>query len=469
MGVFDFACRRLIQPLWARRDGRNSARLRRELDRRQFDSPSVIRARQLVMLRRILRYAADTTPYYRDLFSQHAVNVDDVQSFADLTRLPILTKSDIRAHGKTLLSDVFRNRPTTKKKTSGSTGVPLEVRLDSAGLEWKRACTLRSDEWSGWRRGERSAKVWGNPDYKHTGVRGRLRNWLYERATYLDTVKVSPEAVHRFANRLTRTQPELIFGHAHSVFLLADHFARHNQRAYVPRGIITTAMVLHDFQRRRIEEVFQCPVTNRYGCEEASLIACECSEHRGLHINADSVYLETLVDGRPTRPGEPGKIVITDLSNFAMPLIRYQVGDVGVLSERVCACGRGLPLLESLEGREADYVVTADGQYVSGISLTENFAVLVPGVAQIQIVQETIDRFRFRIVRDAAFGPASERKIAELVTERFGRQAQWECEYVEAIPQEASGKYRFCISHVARTHPPGPSPEKGERRIERAA
>jgi phenylacetate-CoA ligase len=343
--------------------------------------------------------------------------------------------------------------------------VPLEVRLDPAGLEWKRACTFRSDEWSGWSRGERSAKVWGNPDYKRTGLRGRLRSWLYERATYLDTLQMSPDAIDRFANRIARTKPELIFGHAHSVFLLADHFARNGKPAYVPLGIITTAMVLHDFQRRRIEEIFQCPVTNRYGCEEASLIACECSEHRGLHINADSLYLETLVDGRPTRPSEPGKIVITDLSNFAMPLIRYQVGDVGVLSDRRCPCGRGLPLLESLDGREADYVITADGQYVSGISLTESFAVLVPGVAQIQIVQEAIDRFLFRIVRDAAFGEASERRIGQLVAERFGTQTQWKCEYVEAIPQEPSGKYRFCISHVARADhlAPGESPGANSR------
>jgi phenylacetate-CoA ligase len=140
--------------------------------------------------------------------------------------------------------------------------------------------------------------------------------------------------------------------------------------------------------------------------------------------------------------------VITDLSNFAMPLIRYQVGDMGVLSNRRCPCGRGLPLLESIEGREADYVVTAAGQMISGISLTENFAVLVPGVAQIQIVQEAVDRFLFRIVRDAAWSPASDAKIAELVRERFGSTTRARCEFVDVIPHEPSGKYRFCISHV---------------------
>src|SRR5262249_8028755 len=156
---------------------------------------------------------------------------------------------------------------------------------------------------------------------------------------------------------------------------------RHGPSGYRPRGIITSAMVLHNWQRRVIEEVFACRVTNRYGCEEVSLIACECERHEGLHVNADNLLVEVLRDGRPAAPGEPGSVVVTDLSNRAMPLLRYQVGDVAVATDRLCPCGRGLPLLERIEGREADYVVTPSGRLISGISLTENFAVQVPGLA----------------------------------------------------------------------------------------
>jgi phenylacetate-coenzyme A ligase PaaK-like adenylate-forming protein len=448
MGVFDLACRRVIQPLWARRESRQAARFRQELARRQFDPPEVIRARQFSALRRIVRHAANTIPYYRTLFEQFGIDPVEIRTIEDLQVLPVLTKADIRREGPNLLSTGLSRAGLTRKKTSGSTGVPLEVKLDPAGLQWKRACTLRADEWSGWQRGQRVAKVWGNPEFRQFGIRGRLRNWLYERSVYLDTLQLTPETIDRFARQIARQKPELIFGHAHSVFLLAEHIQNRQLPRYQPHGIITTAMVLHDWQRRRIEAVFGCPVTNRYGCEEVSLIACECSEHRGLHVNADSVLVETIADGRPARPGELGAIVVTDLSNFAMPLIRYQVGDMGVLSDRECLCGRGLPLLESIEGREADYVVTAAGQMISGISLTENFAVLVPGVAQIQIVQEAVDGFLFRIVRDSAWGPASELKIAELVTERFGSATRSRCEFVDVIPREPSGKYRFCISHV---------------------
>jgi phenylacetate-CoA ligase len=458
MGLLDLACRRLIRPLWERRDDGRAARLGDELARRQFDPPAVVRARQVVALRRVLRHAAATVPYYRDLFGRVGFRPDGVRSADDLHALPLLTKTTIRERSLELMSESFRNEPLTRKTTSGSTGVPLEVRLDGGGLSWKRACTLRSDEWSGWRCGGRVAKVWGNPEYRRHGIKGWLRNRLYERAVHLDTLAMTPAAMRRFVATLDRSRPELLFGHAHSLFLLADFIDRHDLKAHRPAGIIATAMVLHDWQRRRIEATFGCPVTNRYGCEEVSLIACECERHHGLHVNADSVFVEIVRDGKPAPPGTPGSIVVTDLSNYAMPLVRYLIGDVGVLAERACPCGRAFPLLESIEGREADYVVTADGRLISGISLTENFAVLVPGVAQLQIVQEQVRRFLFRIVRGGDWGPASDRTLAGLVAERFGKNVRYTVEFVDLIPQEPSGKYRFCISHV-----PHPSAAEGGR------
>jgi phenylacetate-CoA ligase len=218
--------------------------------------------------------------------------------------------------------------------------------------------------------------------------------------------------------------------------------------------------------------VFVCKVTNRYGCEEVSLIACECERHEGLHVNCDGVYVELVRDGRPVGPGESGLVVVTDLTNRAMPIIRYQVGDVATWSEKTCSCGRGMPLLKRIEGRDADYVTTARGELVSGISLTENFAMLVPGIAQLQIIQEELDRFTFRIVKGDDFGPESLSRIAELVAERFGSEARYECEYVDSIPQERSGKYRFCISRVANaftTHHSTEAPEPWQANLSSAS
>src|SRR5207237_1087468 len=182
-----------------------------------------------------------------------------------------------------------------------------------------RACRLRSDECSGWRLGGRVARVWGNPEYKKLGWRGQLRNWLLDRATYLDTLQMTEASLASFARQIKRFPPELLFGHAHSVYLFAEYIRAHGPAGIRPKGVVTSAMVLHDWQRQTIENVFACKVTNRYGCEEVSLVASECEEHRGLHVNADSLYVEVLSNGRPAADGETGAVVVTDLANRAMP------------------------------------------------------------------------------------------------------------------------------------------------------
>jgi phenylacetate-CoA ligase len=441
--------RRVIGPLWARWERSPYLRHYHWLRRHQFDSPEIIRTRQWTALRNLLRHAYATVPYYRQLFERAGLRPGDIQNLEDFTRVPVLTKEAIRAHGPALLSRRFTPADLARKQTTGSTGVPLTVWVDEESQQWKRGCTLRADEWSGWRFGERVAVLWGVPDPHSRTWRSRLRSALLERTATLNTLHVTEAALEHFARHLQRKKPGLILGHAHSLYLLAEYVRARGPAGVRPRGVISTAMVLHDWQRRAIKEVFGCQVTNRYGCEEVSLIACECERHHGLHVNADGVYVEILRDGRPAAPGEPGAVAVTDLTNRAMPLLRYQVGDVAVWSERTCPCGRGLPLLERVEGREADYVVTADGGLVSGVSLSDNFTMHVPGVAQLQIIQESVGRFRFRIVRDAEFGPASLRRMADLVAEYFGPAARFECEYVAAIPREPSGKFRFCISRVA--------------------
>jgi len=434
--------RHVMHPLMASRCRSKHLEYLRYLEQTQFDPPEVVRARQLAALKVTLKHAYETVPYYRAAWRKAGVHPTDVHSLADLEAFPILTKNDIRRHERALISSCYDAAKLRVKRTSGSTGVPLNIRIDEPAVQWKTACTIRSDEWSGYRLGQRVAKVWGNPDYLHFGWKGRLRNYFFDRAIHLDTLNLTEERITAFASQLRRHRPGLIFGHAHSLYLLACSLRKARIDDIRPNGIISTAMPLHDWQRTVIERVFDCPATNRYGCEEVSLIASECELHQGLHVNSDSVYVEA----------SDGPTLITDLANRAMPLIRYQVGDVAVGSKRICRCGRGLPMLERIEGREADYVLTPTGNLISGISLTENFALLITGAAQVQIVQESLRRIVVRLVPDDSFGPASRGQIADLVHETFGSNVDYDVELVDAIPQEASGKYRFCISKVGRDH-----------------
>jgi phenylacetate-CoA ligase len=198
-------------------------------------------------------------------------------------------------------------------------------------------------------------------------------------------------------------------------------------------------MPLHGFQRAVIEAVYGVPATDRYGCEEVSLIASQCERHQGLHVAAESVFTEI----EPT-----GHLLVTDLTNRAMPLIRYRIGDV-VTAGEPCPCGRGLPTLATVQGRDADFVLTPAGGLISGISLTENFALHIPGAAQVQLVQEERTLLRVRLVADARFSDTGRAKVSELVAATFGPTMRHELELVDRIAQEPSGKYRFCVSKVA--------------------
>lgn len=439
----------VVAPAWAAWERSPYLRHHRRLRRTQFDSPEAIRRRQEERMRGLVAHASRTTEFYRKRFADAGLRAESIDSLDAFRAVPLLTKTDLRESGPQLRSTDCPTRQLHRKKTSGSTGVSVEVVVDDAAQQFKRACTLRSDQWSGWRLGERVAALWGADENPRKGIRAWLRNALLERMILLDTLKITEESMSLFAAALRKYKPTLLFGHAHSLYLFAQFLSSRKDVGVRPKGIISTAMVLHEFERRKIEDVFDCPVTNRYGCEEVSLIACECERHEGLHVNADGLYLEIIrPDGSPCMPGEPGMVVVTDLVNYAMPILRYQIGDMATWSSKPCSCGRGLPLLAQIEGRIADYVVTPRGTLVSGISLTDHFNTKIPGIAQLQIVQETVDHFLFRIVKDNEFAEAGFHKLRSLVAEHFGLEAQYECEFVEQIPKEPSGKFRFCISKV---------------------
>ncbi len=445
--LYSHVVRAVVAPLWAMKEKSPYLRHYRNFLRTQYRPLDEVRRDQWTRLKGLLDHAYRHTRYYRERLDKLGVTPDGIRTWQDFESLPLLTKDDIRANRDAMVADNIPADRLLPKKTSGSTGVSLSFFVDEDSLQWKRGCALRHDEWTGWRLGERVGAVWGNPEYKKSW-RGYVRNFLLERITFLDTLRMDEEAMTEFHAHILKEKPPLLFGHAHSLYLFARFVQAKKLSPIRPKGIISTAMVLHDFERSLVEEVFNCRVTNRYGCEEVSLIACECDAHQGLHVNMDTLYFECLRDGRPAGAGETGAVVVTDLTNRGMPFIRYLVGDTARMGEQPCACGRTYPLIESLEGRIADYVRTPEGEYISGISLTENFAMVLEGVKQMQIVQDEIDHLVFRVVPGEGGGEDLPDRIAALVRRRFGSSMLHDTEFVDSIQSEASGKYRFCVSKL---------------------
>jgi phenylacetate-CoA ligase len=447
MPLMSSLSRHVFHPLWNLKDGKRRLSMLPGLLRSQWSSVETLRERQLQDLRRMVRYAAKNSPYYARIFAARRFDPEQF-TLAAFQGLPVLTKADIRASTDEILSREFARSTLGMHKTGGSTGVALTTYFDPGWLELRSADALRSNQWAGYFHGMKVASVWGNPPVART-FKQRLRAKLIDRFVYLDTMDFSERSVADFIARWRREGPEVLFGHAHSLYMLARYVIAHGIQDLRPGGIISTSMMLLANERQVIEQAFNCKVFDRYGSEEVGLIASECERHEGLHLSIEQLYIEFLKpDGTMAQPGEEGAIIITDLNNRAMPFIRYRIEDMGVPAARACSCGRGAPLVERLTGRVADYLKRRDGSMVAGVSLVERTLTAIPGIEQLQIVQPAIDQIVLHVVRAADFSPRTEQALLDEFGAVFGAGVAISAQYVERIPQERSGKYRFSICRI---------------------
>jgi phenylacetate-CoA ligase len=447
MSVMSSLSRHVFHPLWDLKDGSRRLRVLRELERSQWLPQEVLRARQRERLQHILSYANAHSPYYQRIFRLSGFDPAHFTEAA-FARLPLLTKSIIRSSTDEILSRQFTRAQLGEHKTGGSTGVALTTYFDRDWLEIRTADALRSDQWAGAFHGMKVAALWGNPPVARS-AKERLRRLLIDRFVFLDTIDLNQRSLAQFVSAWRRERPEVLFGHSHSLYMLARYLKEQAISDLRPAGIVSTSMMLVAHERALIEEVFGCRVTDRYGCEEVGLIGCECERHEGMHLDIEHLYIEFLrEDGSAAAAGEEGAIVLTDLYNRGMPFIRYRIEDVGVWTQRRCSCGRGLPLMERVTGRVADYLKRRDGSLVAGVSLVERTLTAITGIEQLQIVQPSREEIVLNVVRAADFSAASEEALLAEFRGVFGEGITFRTQFLERMPQERSGKYRFSICQV---------------------
>ncbi|OPY91722.1 MAG: Phenylacetate-coenzyme A ligase [Syntrophus sp. PtaU1.Bin208] len=420
----------------------------RDLENTQYLSEDETRQCQSRKLADIICYAYENNAYYKMRLDAARVDPFKLRYPDDLDRIPILTKRDIRQYQDTLISKGFASGGLMEAKTGGSTGKSVYLYFTEECSEWRNACARRHDRWSGWEVGEPKAYVWGNPKYP-VGLKNRLKTFLLSPILYLDTMAVTKDSVHQFAKEWNARKPTLLFGHAHSLYILAKAVIEHGIDEIRPKAIISSSMTLLPHERSLIERTFGLKVFDRYGCEEVGLIASECEMHEGLHINADNLYVEYLnEDGSHVAPGQYGRLVVTDLSNRAMPFIRYQIEDMAVPHKGTCKCGRTLPLMKEVSGRIADFLVKKNGARIAGISLIENSLTKYPGIEQMQIIQHDLDHITLNIARDESFEDGNVQSLVATMRTIFDSDIHIECNFVEEIKPEPNGKYRFSICHI---------------------
>ncbi|HUI59926.1 MAG TPA: hypothetical protein VLX90_06875 [Steroidobacteraceae bacterium] len=439
--------RRLVLPLWMKRDHPRCGAYLREFERTQYLGAEDLRALQWRRLRRLLAHAYGNCTFYRRRMDEAGLHPDRMSSPDDLRAMPVLTKRDIQEHGAGLCAANFPPARRVRNQTGGSTGSPLQFYVDRERLDSRMASTIRHDAWAGLRPGDWHAELWGARLDQHLGARrwDGLRNRLVYRTIGLNTSAFSDESWPGYLAELRRRRPRVLLAYAQSAVRLAQYVNDRGINDVRFESIISTAEVLLPGQRELIEQAFRGRVFNRYGCREVSVIASECERHRGMHVNAEALWVEVVPDA--LTPAGAGRLVVTDLLNLGMPLIRYEIGDLGAWSADACPCGRGLPLLARVEGRVTDFLTLPDGRMVSGPALTLVVADL-HDVRQVQFVQTAPAEVRLRVVPGADFGEHTRAELRRRLAYYLDSSTRLEFEEVDRIAQEASGKYRFVINRV---------------------
>jgi len=273
----------------------------------------------------------------------------------------------------------------------------------------------------------------------------RFKDWLANR-TESNAFHITDQSMELLARHLEQQPGGVLWSYVSTLYRFA-RFLEERGRTIRLRAAYTAAEPLYDAQRAYIENVLRCPVFNSYSCVEIGSIACECEQHQGLHIRPRNCYVEVLRDGTPTPDGEEGEFVLTTLTNYGFPLIRYRIEDWGRKTSRACPCGRGAPLLEVVEGRIIDHFRAPDGKLVWGAFVIPMMPLLGP-IRQYQIVQQSETLLVFRVVKDGDLALEKFEDIRQAVRKVLGETVEARLEFVDSLPASPTGKHRYTVSEV---------------------
>jgi len=436
-----------VFPLQERLKGHDSASRRRALERSQWWSPDELERFRVARLREFLRDVAAHVPYYRRLFAEVRFDPGGVESLADLARIPRLDKPTIRANLQELRSDEAGE--LKRYNTGGSSGEPLVFFMGKDRISHDVAAKWRATRWWGVDIGDPEIVVWGSPI--EVGAQDRVRDLRDRllRTKLLPAFEMSAPKLDGFVAQIRAMRPRMLFGYPSALAHIARHAEAKGQRLddLGIRVAFVTSERLYDDQRAQIARTFGCRVANGYGGRDAGFVAHECP-YGGMHISAEDIIVEIVDASEKVLPaGETGEIVVTHLATREFPFIRYRTGDIATLRRRPCPCGRGLPMLDEIQGRNTDFVVAEDGTVMHGLALIYVLRDL-PEVASFKIVQETRRLVRVQIVPAGPLTPALEAHIVEGFRARLGRGVDVQIESVAEILPEKSGKFRYVVSHA---------------------
>jgi len=412
-----------------------------QLRKNQWLKISELKELQEKKLHAIIDHAYNNTEFYHRKLKNADIRPSDIRTSKDLQKIPITTKNELRKYGlKSMLSQSIDFKKCKLISTSGSTGIPLKIIYDEISDDFSKAVNLRSMIENGLKLRDRWVNI-GDPRLSGN------KSWFQKLGFYnLITLNIFDD-IKKEVETLIEMNPDTIMGYPSQFNLIAQYVKRYDIKKIKPRNIFTTAELLDNKTRNLINSVFNLELIDLFGCIEVNRTAWECSEHQGYHLDIDSVIPEFVKNGENVEPGERGNIIYTCLYNYAMPLIRYDIGDIGVPSDDLCHCGRGLPLMKSVEGRVDDFIRLGNGKNISprvlGLVMGHS-----NGIIDYQIVQEKIDRISIYLVISEEFDDNHIDKLNKKVRDCLHDKVSVTTKICNSIKKNSSGKIRKIISNV---------------------
>ncbi len=433
-----------------------------QLEQSQWWPAERILERQLHQLGLLLAHARRTVPFYRDRLGQIGIAPNGPMTPEEWSRIPLLRRSDVQAAGDALLSKQLpaSHGNTSQIFTSGSTGKPIRaIRSQLWGLFWS-AFTVRDHLWHQRDMSGKLAAIRESGKGKALYPDGTVaRNWGRSSNMIFDTgLSVSlniTSTVEQQVEWLQRQNPDYFLTHPSIAERLAGYCLENGIRLPKLRQVETISEIVRPTTRAACHEAWGVPVVDMYTTREVGYIALQCPEHEHYHVQAEGIFVEVLNEhGRPCTAGEVGRVMVTSLHNFAMPLIRYDIGDYAEVGEP-CPCGRGLPVLRRILGREQNMLVMPSGEERWPLLSSADIRALLATapIRQYQFVQKSAEAIELRLAVERELTPAEENGLRRWVREKFGHPFEVAITYHDEIPRTAAGKFQDFISEVRDVHP----------------
>jgi len=393
----------------------------------------------------VIDHALKHIPYYKEENSQINKKIT-INTYKDLIGLPVLSKRNVLDNENNLIDTQWSGKLYTRK-TGGSTGMTLHFKKEAKALAMNDAVMYRCYQWYGIDVGDRQVRFWGVPVTSKLRWKEQLKDWVLNRIR-ISAFDISEQSCMRQYEQIKRFNPDYFYGYTTAIygFCLFMKKAGIDLNQLNLKAVICTAEKMYSHHVTLFKEMFTCPVVDEYGSSETGILAFQCKEGN-MHLMSDHMCVEFLDENdSQVEPGELGRVVVTDLASYAMPLIRYDIGDMGRPSKLECNCGVNLPLMEIVEGRKEDFIRLKDDRLVHAAYLC--YTLKEDTVHEFKMYQKSINKLIVQIVKSPLFKLETENELEDKLRTSLGEDIQITFEYLDSIPREVSGKLRYFVSEI---------------------